>query len=241
MEITYTSEIEVETIQQAGNDDMVAHAAMVSTRGRVTNSASISPDKRNGLINTLMKSRHGTPFEHGFLTIRLHAPAGVFWEWVRHRVGWSYNGESSRYKDLDPVFYIPPRMRPSIRPEDFKSIRPAFDISTDEEYDLIITEMKAGYAEAYARYLRMLAAKVDRGLARNVLGFGIYFSFYLTANPRSIMHLLELRTKKPLPEATRPSLPLYEINVAADQLENIFQWHWPITHAAWINNGRMAP
>lgn len=241
VEVILTSEIEVELIQQVGSDDMIAHAAMVSTRGRVTNSASMSPDKRNGLINTLMKSRHGTPFEHGYMTVRVHAPICVWREWHRHRVGWSYNEESGRYKDLDPIFYIPPRNRPAIRPDGFKSMRPAFDVATNEEYDLIIKELKSGYEEAYDRYLTLLAAQVDRGLARDVLGVGIYSSCYCSCNPRSIMHLLELRTKKLSLEATRPSLPLFEINVAADQLEIIFAEHWPVTYAAWVSNGRMAP
>lgn len=151
----------------------------------------------------------------------------------------SYNEESGRYKQLEPIFYIPPRERPSIRPDGFKSSRPAFDVATDEEYAAMCSELKAGYTESYARYERLLAMQVDRGLARDVLGVGIYSACWCTANPRSIMAFLELRTEHN--EAKRPSHPLYEINVAANKLEALFAQRWPITYEAFVENGRMAP
>jgi len=240
MEFTLTSEIGVEYIQHMGDDAKIAHAAMVSTRGvSGEGSIAVGEEKIAGLINYLIKNRHGTPFEHGALTVRVHAPIKVWREWHRHRVGWSYNEESGRYKQLDPVFYIPPRDRPMIRPEGFKSARPAFDTATDQEYECVRSSLTQGYKDAYQQYEYMLGMQVDRGLARDVLGVGIYSACYCTANPRSIMHFLELRTDHP--ESKRPSKPLYEIRVAAEKLEAIFAMHWPITYKAWLENGRSAP
>lgn len=237
-EIKLTSEITVEEIQAVGDDAMIAHAAMVSTRGAMDGEA-VPPEKAAGLIRYLMANRHGTPFEHGCLTVRVHAPIKVWREWHRHRVGWSYNEESGRYKQLDPVFYIPPRERPTIRPDGFKSARPAFDVATDDEYQQVLMHLEAGYRAAYLHYQAMLEMQVDRGLARDVLGVGIYSACYCTANPRSIMHFLELRTNRP--DAKRPSKPLFEIEVAAGNLEAIFARRWPVTHAAWNECGRAAP
>src|SRR5436309_900808 len=104
-ELQLTSEISVEYIQHVGSDAMIAAAARVSVHG--INSKENDSEKDAGLINYLMSSRHGTPFEHGSLTVRVHAPIKVWREWHRHRIGWSYNEESGRYKNLDPVFYIP--------------------------------------------------------------------------------------------------------------------------------------
>ncbi len=118
-------------------------------------------------------------------------------------------------------------------------MRPAFDTATDTEYAFVLNSLKLGYQTAYEWYESMLAMQVDRGLARDVLGVGIYSSCYCTANPRSIMAFLELRTDHP--EAKRPSKPLYEIRVAADKLEAIFAQHWPITYKAWVDHGRAAP
>lgn len=235
---TLTSEITVEPIQAMGDDATIVAAARVSTRGTMA-AERPATEQQVGLIAYLMKHRHGTPFEHGSLTVRVHAPIKVWREWHRHRVGWSYNEESGRYKQLDPTFYVPPRDRPMIRPEGFKSARPAFDTATDAEYVEVLERLSFGYREAYAQYEAMLAMSVDRGLARDVLGVGIYSACYCTANPRSIMHFLELRTDHP--EANRPSKPLYEIRVAADKLETIFAERWPITHRAFVENGRAAP
>ena len=80
-EIILKSTIDVEEIQVVGNDAMLAHAAMVSTRGMLA--AEMPPDKVPGLLRYLMKSRHGTPFEHGLLTVRVHAPIKVWREWHR--------------------------------------------------------------------------------------------------------------------------------------------------------------
>ena len=175
----------------------------------------------------------------------------------------SYNEESGRYKDLEPVFYVPPRERPLYRPEGFKSARPLFLTAdewvreshraagesivsvgeyrdqADEAYNVVCGTLMEGYRKSYELYRFLLSQQVDRGLARDVLGVGIYSSCYCTANPRSIMAFLELRTDHP--EARRPSKPLYEIRVAADKLEAIFAARWPLTHRAWVENGRAAP
>jgi thymidylate synthase (FAD) len=126
-----------------------------------------------------------------------------------------------------------------MRPEGFRSSRPAFDVATAEEYHQVTETLIGGYAEAYGRYEALLGLGVDRGLARDVLGVGVYSACYCTANPRSIMHFLELRTNRP--DARRPSKPLWEIEQAALKLEAIFARRWPVTYSAWLDNGRCAP
>lgn len=237
VEITFTDEISVGAVQVMGSDQRIVEAMVVSTAG--LNAEEKAKGSLEGRINYLMERRHGTPFECGALTVWVHAPIKVWREWHRHRVGWSYNEESGRYKQLDPVFYIPSKERKMIRPEGFKSARPAFDYASDDEYEAVVSSLKQGYTDAYAQYEYLLKMQVDRGLARDVLGVGIYSTCYCTANPRSIMHFLELRTTDAT--AKRPSAPLYEIEVAARKLEAIFAEYWPITYAAWVKHGRSAP
>lgn len=109
----FISKITVNPIQQCGGDSMVVAAAKVSTSGEEALQFKDS-DANFGLINFLMTHRHGTPFEHGFMTFFVHAPIFVFREWHRHRIGMSYNEESGRYKTLDPVFWIPGKSRPMV-------------------------------------------------------------------------------------------------------------------------------
>jgi len=111
--VQYTSEISVDVIQQVGSDDMIAAAAWVgTTAGEALEKAQAEPGKVGGLIKYLMAHRHGSVFEHGSITFSVHAPIFVWREWHRHRIGFSYNEESGRYKQLEPVFYLPPRERP---------------------------------------------------------------------------------------------------------------------------------
>jgi thymidylate synthase (FAD) len=236
-EIILKSTIDVTYVDHMGNDERCVEAMLVSTKGLDAEEA--SHDKVRGRLSYLIKNRHGTPFECGALTVRVHAPIKVWREWHRHRVGFSYNEESGRYKQLDPVFWLPPRERPMMRPEGFRSAYPDFDVPTEDEYDKISSYLEAGYRATYGWYVDLLAVGADRGLARDVLGVGIFSACYVTMNPRSVMHFLELRTK--CPEAKRPSRPLWEIDNAARQLEAIFARLWPITHSLWNEHGRAAP
>ena len=231
--IELTSKLTVEPVQQMGTDEMLVRAMLVSSGKDST------PDAVEGRLRFLMRRRHGTPFEHGSLTVRVHAPIKVFREWHRHRVGWSYNEESARYKELAPVFYVPPPERPLIKSPDFKPSAPEFVQAAEVDYGRMVWLLRTGYEDMYTKYKLMLEYGIDPGLARDVLGVGIYSSMYATANPRSIMHFLELRTK--CDDAKRPSRPLWEIARCAEQLEALFERYWPITYRLWNEFGRMAP
>lgn len=238
-DIRLTSEITVEEIDGVGGDNQIVHAARVSTRGR-SGLEKVDKGEAAGLISYLMKHRHGTPFEHGSLTVRVYAPIFVWREWHRHRIGFSYNEESGRYKQLEPVFYIPPRDRPMMKVEGWKPGRPKFLPCEDQgAYDLLCQRLRTQYESSYAAYEQNLAEGFDPGLARDCLPVGIYSSCWVTCNPRSIMAFLSLRIHDD--SATFVSYPLYEIDVAARKLEAIFSEHWPLTHEAWDVNGRVAP
>lgn len=254
-----TDKITVNLVQHMGSDAMVVAAAQVSTKGQEAEKYA-TEEAKYGLINYLMKHRHGTPFEHGAMTFFVHAPIFVWREWHRHRIGFSYNEESGRYKVLEPVFYIPPDDRPLFKVDDWKPGRPKF--LTIEEYDDIadpdmiglkgidydggndkLEQLKqnlmTSYESAYKAYLDNLELGIDPGLARDCLPTGIYSSCWVTANPRSIMAFLSLRTHDP--EAKFVSYPLYEIEQAARQVEAIFSELWPLTYKAFCENGRVAP
>ena len=240
-EIRLKSTIDVEEIQHCGSDEMIARSAWVSTGKDLLTPRGepINPEAVEKVLRFLVSNRHGSPFEHGCLTVRVDAPIKVWREWMRHRIGFSYNETSGRYKQLDPVFWLPPPERPMMRPEGFRSADPKFLFADADEYGEVADQFHESYHRAYAEYERLLALGVDRGLARDVLGVGIFSQCYVTCNPRSIMAFLELRTEEP--GAKRPSKPLWEIDNAARQLEAIFARRWPITHRLWSENGRQAP
>ncbi len=239
-EIRLTSEIAVRPVAGMGGDHSVIAAARVSTSGEeaLRYADPARADECAGLINYLMKHRHGTPFEHSAMTFFVHAPCFVWWEWVRHRIGHSYNLESSRYKVLDPVFWVPRPDRKIAKAADHKSARPGFVVDHDLR-DGAVEHLAVAYREAYSRYSAMIAAGVPNEVARAVLPFAVYFSGWVTVNPRSLMAFLSLRTHDP--GAKFVSYPQAEIEEAARACERIFADGWPLTYRAFVANGRVGP
>lgn len=235
-----TSKITVNKIQQMGSDAMLAAAAWVSsTASAGLKRAKQKPDDVVGVINYLMKHKHGTPFEHSAITLYVHAPIFVWREWHRHRIGFSYNEESARYKQLEPVFYIADgRERPVEKVENWKPGRPKF-LMNPAIVQRVNRRNVEVYKKAYEAYVANLADNADPGFARDCLPVGIYSSCWVTANPRSLMAFLSLRTHEP--EAKHISWPLFEIEKAARRVESWLKKYWPITYSAYVANGRVAP
>jgi thymidylate synthase (FAD) len=236
--ITLTDKIDVKAIQSMGGDAMVVAAAKVSTSGAAAASFT-DADANAGLINYLMAQRHGTPFEHASLTFFVHAPIFVWREWHRHRIGFSYNEESARYKQLDPVFWIPRPDRLLVPVPGYKAARPLFQPGTQEQYDWLIEDLRTGYTDAYRRYQERINRGYAKEVARAGLPVAIYSSCWVTCNPRSLMAFLSLRTHDP--DATFVSYPQAEIEQAARSVEQVFAEGWPITYAAFVKAGRVGP
>ena len=251
----FISEITVNLEQVLATDMQVLQAARVSTKGSDVLATydeevainMIAENELKGLRNYIMNHRHGTPFEHNLFTFFVHAPIFVWREWHRHRIGFSYNEESARYKQLEPVFYIPPEDRPMFKVDGWKPGRPKF-LTIEEhsdppyaehQYHTLCDNLKLSYAQAYKAYESNLNMGFDPGLARDCLPLGIYSSCWVSCNARSLMSFLSLRTHDP--KALKVSYPLYEIDVAATMIENIFAEHMPLTYKAFCDNGRLAP
>jgi thymidylate synthase (FAD) len=242
---TFRSDVTVELVRSSASDSDVLFAARVSTQGEQTleaaqdagaSSTPLDTSRSKGLINYLMRDRHGSPFEHNSMTFYVQAPIFVFREFMRHRIA-SYNEESGRYRELNPVFYVPAPERNLIQVG-----KPgAYDFlpGTPEQTELVDSEVRAVATEAYASYQRMLAAGVAREVARIVLPLNIYSSMYVTMNARSLMNFLSLRTKR---EGTQfPSFPQREIEMAAEKMEDFWAELMPLTYAAFNENGRVSP
>jgi thymidylate synthase (FAD) len=182
-----------------------------------------------GLIRFLMRDRHGTPFEHNAFRFHVRAPLFVAREWFRHRVG-SFNEFSMRYAKASDEFYVP-------APEDvrsqvgkpgsysFEPVEPELAANTREQ-------LQAVYDGAYTVYNRLVEQGVARELARLVMPMGAYTEFYWTVNARSLMNFVSLRAAE---TAQR------EIRRYAEACERFLAEQMPITHSAFVENGRVAP
>lgn len=253
-ELEFRSDVTVDLVKHSAADSDVLFAARVSTLGETasrdesrSNCEHQGPecmwsrcglnDRDKGLINYLMRDRHGSPFEHNSMTFRITAPIFVFREFMRHRVGWSYNEESGRYAELKPVFYIPGPDRKLV--QQGKPGKYEFVEGPPTLHGWMAQDMAEAYDFAYHRYQRMLERGVAREVARSVLPVGLFSTMYATCNARSLMHFLGLRTTHP--EAKVPSFPQREIEMVGQRMETEWEYLMPVTHGAFNANGRVAP
>jgi thymidylate synthase (FAD) len=236
-EVRFRSDVTVELVKRSAADADVLFAARVSTAGEQS-LAEVGTDAERsaGLINYLMRDRHGSPFEHNSFTFFVSAPIFVFREFMRHRT-FSYNEESGRYRRLEPVFYVPGPERKLV--QEGKPGRYVFVDGSAEQHKLVDEATRAVCTGAYQAYLEMLEAGIAREVARGVLPVSIYSSMYATCNARALMHFLSLRTKRE--DSTFPSFPQREIEMVAEKMEAIFAETMPLTYAAFNRNGRVAP
>ena len=182
-----------------------------------------------GLIRFLMRDRHGTPFEHNAFRFHIRCPIFVAREWFRHRIG-SFNEFSMRYAKATDDFYVP-------EPEDVRTQvgKPGsytFEPVEPELAERTRDELRAVYDAAFETYERLVEAGVARELARCVMPVGAYTEFYWTVNARSLMNFVSLRAAE---TAQR------EIRRYAEACERLFAEQMPVTHAAFVENGRAAP
>lgn len=227
------SDFDVDLVDYFGSDEMICKAARVSTMG----AASIDSSESAGLINFLMKNRHGSPFEHSGMSFRISAPIFVWREFMRHRIGFSYNEQSGRYMELDGTFYVPPSTRAILQTG--KPGAYNFIPGDMAQVNLVSSNLIESYRVSWEAYQNMLENGIANEVARMCLPVAIYSTAYVTCNPRSIMSFLSLRTK--VETSTFPSFPMWEINQVANQIERLFASKFPLTHKAFNTNGRVSP
>lgn len=228
----FRHDMDVKLIRAMASDADVVEAAKVSTQGVDALDADVSP----GFINFLMKNRHGSPFEHSVFKFFISAPIFVWREIMRHRIA-SYNEESGRYKQLEPVFYIPGHNRPFV--QEGKPGHYIYVPGTQKQYIQLRTVHMQVALDAYRGYESLLEAGIAREVARMSLPLNIYSSAFVSMNSRALMNFLSLRTKDET--SMFPSFPMGEIEMVARDMEYEFKQAMPITWKVWNDNGRVAP
>jgi thymidylate synthase (FAD) len=142
----------------------------------------------------------------------------------------SFNEFSMRYAKATDDFYVP-------EPEDVRSQvgKPgaySFEPVEDELAERAREELRDVYETAFAAYERLVEAGVARELARAVMPVGAYTEFFWTVNARALMNFVSLRAAE---TAQR------EIRRYAEAVESFFADKMPVTHAAFVAAGRVAP
>jgi len=176
-----------------------------------------------------MRERHGTPFEHNSFRLHIKCPIFVAREWFRHRIG-SFNEFSARYSEVPNEFFSP--LLEDVRKQTGKPGSYTFEKMNSSDAEKAKEIIERNNTSAYESYLELLEMGVAKELARSVLPVSMYTQFYWTVNARALMNFLSLRTA----ESAQVDIRKY-----AKEVERIFESQMPITHEAWIKNGRIAP
>jgi thymidylate synthase (FAD) len=135
-----------------------------------------------------------------------------------------------RYAKATDDFYVP--APEDVRTQVGKPGAYTFEQVPPELAEETRGELEAVYEAAYAAYARLVEKGVARELARAVLPVGAYTQFFWTVNARSLMNFVSLRAAE---------TAQLEIRRYADAVEAFFAEKMPVTHGAFLANGRISP
>lgn len=239
-DIEFSSEITTKLVRHMMADEFVVQAAQVSSKGETEIAELVALYEAGKInvarfINALVKGKHGSPFEHNAITLFVEAPIFVFREWHRHRIA-SINEMSGRYTVLPGKFYLPDADRGVINKN--TKMKPEFELN-DELLLMTREELKENSVFTWNKYERLLSRDIAPEVARMVLPVNIYSQMYWTVNARSLMNFLSLRSRQD--GAAYVSYPQREIQMGAEQIEDLFAELMPHTYNAFLENGRVAP
>ena len=165
--------VSVEYISHMGDDTAIVNAARVSF-AKAHDEFDETQDTR--LLNYLAKHNHWSPFAHTSISVRCSVPIFLARQLVKHQVGGSWNEESRRYIDTEPVFYIPPILHG--RPVNAKQGCNDELQYTSPYVDLIQIASKA----ALEKYNTLLSSGIAPEEARMVLPLNTMTNFVWTGS-----------------------------------------------------------
>jgi len=156
---------ELTLLEYAGSDLGIVNAARVS----YGKSSDGMTDGDKNLLKFLKTSGHTSTFEHTFFSFKVKCPLFIRSQWMRHRIGWSFNEQSGRYTVPKYEFYVP-----------------------DDQQNFYTGIMES----AILNYKELLKKGMPKEVARGVLPQGMFTNFVASCNLRSLLHFISLRIDK---------------------------------------------
>ena len=185
-----------------------------------TGSSARTADQQKTLIRFLLRHKHTTPFEGSILKFEVRAPILVIREWFRHRT-FSYNEESGRYKQLDPLYYLPEASRVAYQAKSNHQGSGA-EHPEAEAFRMQWREEQEAFEQSYDTLIQ--EHNVARELARLNMPVSHFSTFIVTGNLLNWFRFLQLRMA---PNAQQ------EIRVYAEAIRDIASQYFPIAFEAF--------
>lgn len=182
----------------------------------------VSTDR--GLIRTLLREKHTSPFERCEIVIHVGLPIFVARQWVRHRTA-SLNEYSGRYSVMPMIFYTP-EQKDCLQQNQKNRQGRGKDLSypTEGSYadfvldtDYLRNEMKEVYNDR-------LKDDLARELARIDLPLSMYTYWYWKCDLNNLLHFLGLRLD---------SHAQWEIRAYANVIAGLVKEWLPLTWEAY--------
>jgi len=215
----------VELHSVMGNDLTIVNAARQSFGQTSTDMG----EKEKGLINFLMRERHGTPFEMVVFTFNIKLPIFVMREWVRHRIA-SINEYSGRYSKMIEDYYIPKDSK--IRSQTGKPGAYRFEPVGTFKAKAVQKFMAAVSSVCWNSYEILLKMGIAKEVARMILPVNFYTQITWTINLRSLLNFINLRSA---------DTAMWEIQEYSRAVEWIIHQQIPVTYDSFLKNKRVAP
>jgi thymidylate synthase (FAD) len=208
----------VSLIDYMGGDEAIDQAAR-TCYGAGTRKV----NERRGLLRTLKRNMHTSPYEMVELKFHCAMPIFVARQWVRHRTA-SLNEYSARYSVMPMLFYVPEQDVVGFQSINNKQGRG--QALEEEQFIKYIESVSHAHESAQKEYEKQVRMGVARETARGVLPVNTYTQWYWKIDLHNLMHYLGLRCD--------PHAQL-EIRVFANAMAGMVKRLAPESFEAWVD------
>lgn len=242
------ADIKVEYVNHCGDDLSTVNAARVSFEktSQWANQAAIDKEGQWGepvytegylsegdtkLINYLAKHKHKSPFNHSFISVRVHCPVFVRAQLVKHKF-MPLNEVSRRYVNSEPEFYIPTAFRMAAdnvkQGSSDKTHDTYFETEENEGVDRGVEDVVYHHTGMQLDlYNKMIREGICAEQARMVLPQNMMTTFIWSGTLGAFADMLVLRLS-PYTQA--------ETRIVAEQIRDIVQPLFPVSLKALLEN-----
>lgn len=188
---------------------------------RVSSTRVDKSEKPEGLINYLIKNKHWSPFEHGYITFEIITSKAIGIQLLRHR-SFTFQEFSQRYAKVENFEPIELRQQADKNRQSSTEIfNPMVNMKNPVEYweqpaMQMIDNLLVHIEEMYNS---LLEAGVAKECARMILPMTTQTTIYMTGSARSWIHFLQIRDD---------SHAQKEVQLIAKEMKKIFIEQCPI-------------
>jgi thymidylate synthase (FAD) len=174
------------------------------------------------LINYLIKHAHWSPFEHGYLSIEVTCPLFVATQILRHRsfTFQQYSMRYSKYHTINDLQIPELRKKGSTNRQSSLEMVSEQDVEKKKYFEGRIAEV---FENIRALYNDMSFHEISNESIRSILPQNTTTKLIMTANVRSFIHYIQIRTNEDTQKEHR---------IVAEDVKRIFVEQLPIISRA---------